>query len=103
MNYLLKTESGLILNPLISSKIAEFENKAKEIKEAEDELKAAILKEMEENNIIKLDTEDLTITYVAETYRESFDSKALKKEDEETYNKYTKISPVKSSIRIKVK
>ena len=58
---------------------------------------------MEEKNIIKLETNELIITYVAETYRESFDSKTLKAEDEELYNKYVQISPVKSSVRIKVK
>ena len=104
MGNLIKTETGvIILNPVVSHQIAEFERQAKAIKEAEDKLKANILAEMEANNIIKLDTDELTITYVAETYRESFDSKALKAEDEATYNKYVKISPVKSSIRLKVK
>ena len=104
MGNLIKTETGvIILNPVVSQQIAEFERQAKAIKEAEDKLKANILAEMEANNIIKLDTDELTITYVAETYRESFDSKALKAEDEATYNKYVKISPVKSSIRLKVK
>ncbi len=100
---IIKQENQLILNPMISKQIAEFEKQAKAIKEAEDKLKAAILAEMETQGIIKLDTEDLTISYVSETYRESFDSKALKAEDEELYNKYIKLSPVKSSIRIKVK
>lgn len=102
-NLIIKQENGLILSPEASKKIAEFERQAKAIKEAEDKLKAEILAEMETRNIVKLDTEDLTITYVAETYRESFDSKALKADHEELYNQYTKISPVKSSIRIKVK
>lgn len=92
-----------LLNPKVSEQIAIFEKQAKEIKELQDKLKASLLSAMEELGIVKLDTEELTITYVAETYRESFDSKALKEEDEATYNKYIKISPVKSSIRIKVK
>lgn len=100
---IIKNENGLILNPEVSKQIAEFEKQAKAIKEAEDNLKALILAEMEKNGIVKLDTSELAITYVAETYRESFDSKALKVDDEKTYNKYIKISPVKSSIRIKIK
>lgn len=100
---IISQEGGLILNAETSRKIAEFEKQAKAIKEAEDKLKAEILAEMEALGIIKLDNDDLTITYVAETYRETFDSKTLKAEDEATYNKYIKISPVKSSIRIKVK
>ena len=100
---IIKNENGLILNPEVSKQIAEFEKQAKVIKEAEDNLKALILAEMEKNNIVKLETSELAITYIAETYRESFDSKTLKADDESTYNKYIKISPVKSSIRIKVK
>lgn len=93
----------LILNPEVSKQIVEFEKQAKAIKEAEENLKALILAEMEANGIVKLDTPEITITYVAETYRESFDSKALKADDENTYNKYIKIGNVKPSIRIKVK
>ena len=100
---IIKNENGLILNHEVSKQIAEFEKQAKAIKEAEDNLKALILAEMEANGIVKLETSELAITYAAETYRESFDSKALKADDENTYNKYIKISPVKSSIRIKVK
>lgn len=100
---IIKQENQIILNPEISKQIAEFEKQAKAIKQAEDKLKAEILAAMEAQGIIKLDTEDLTISYVSETYRETFDSKALKADDEEMYNKYIKLSPVKSSIRIKVK
>ena len=100
---IIKNENGLILNPEVSKQIAAFEMQAKLIKEAEDNLKALILAEMEKNGVVKLETSEIAITYVAETYRESFDSKALKADDESTYNKYIKISPIKSSIRIKVK
>lgn len=102
-NLIIKQENKLILNPEISKQIAEFEKQAKVIKDAEDKLKADILAIMEAQGIIKLDTEDLTITYVAETYKETFDSKTLKAEDEATYNKYIKIGSVKSYIKIKVK
>ena len=102
-NLLIKQGNSAILHPMVSKQIAEFEKQAKAIKEAEDKLKADILAEMEANGIVKLDTDDLTISYVAETYRETFDSKAFKAEDEATYNKYIKISTVKPSIRIKVK
>ena len=33
---------------------------------------------MEKNGVVKLETSEIAITYIAETYRESFDSKALK-------------------------
>ena len=45
-----------ILNPETSQKIAEFEKQIKELTEKEKALKEAILKEMEQKNIIKIDT-----------------------------------------------
>lgn len=103
MEYLVNNGNNLVLKEDISKQIAYLETIAKQVKEAQEEIKTGILKEMEEKNIIKLETNELIITYVAETYRESFDSKTLKAEDEELYNKYVTISPVKSSVRIKVK
>lgn len=101
---LIKVENGLsILDEEASKKIAEFERQIKEIKAKEDEFKQAILEEMEAKNIIKIDTEDLMISYVAPSDRETFDSKAFKEEHQELYDEYVKMTPVKSSIRIKVK
>lgn len=97
------TETGAILNPDTAGKIADFERVAKEVKEREDELKKAILAEMESKGVIKLDTDDLTISYIAPTDRETLDSKTLREELPDIYDAYIKISPVKSSIRIKVK
>lgn len=97
------TEAGAILNPDTAGKIAEFERAAKEVKEREDELKKAILSEMESKGVIKLDTDDLTISYVAPTDRETLDTKTLREELPDIYDAYIKISPVKSSIRIKLK
>lgn len=92
-----------ILDRGTATKIAEFERMAKELKAKEDELKKAILKEMENKNLLKLDTEELTISYIAPTERESLDSKTLRDELPDIYDAYVKISPVKSSIRIKLK
>lgn len=103
MELITKENNNVQLNSEISLKIANFEKQVKAIKEAEDKLKAQILEEMEKYNITKLDTEELTITYVAPTYRETFDSKKLRADNEELYNKYISLSSVKSSIRIKVK
>lgn len=98
------TEQGVaLLSMEVASKIADFERKVKEIKDAEDKLKNAIKEEMASKNIIKLETNDLTITYVAPTTRESLDSKTLKNELPDIYNTYVKILEVKDSIRVKVK
>lgn len=103
---LIKRENGLsILDAGVSDKIANFERQLKAIKKQEDALKQAILEEMESKGIIKLEDEitGLSITYVAETTRESFDSKAFRKDNPDVYDEYVRMSPVKSSIRIKVK
>lgn len=101
---LIKVENGLsILDEEASKKIAEFERQIKEIKAKEDEFKQAILEEMEAKNIIKIDTEDLMISYVAPSDRETFDSKAFKEKHQDLYDEYVKMTPVKSSIRLKVK
>lgn len=101
---LIKVENDLtILDLEVSNKIAEFERQLKTIKEQEDELKKAILEEMEAKNIIKIESDDLMISYIAPTDRETFDSKKFKAENQDLYDEYIKMTPVKSSIRIKVK
>lgn len=97
------TGDGAILNPETAGKIADFERVAKEVKKKEDELKKAILAEMESKGIIKLDTDDLTISYVESFTKEALDSKTLREELPDIYDNYVKITPVKSSIRIRLK
>lgn len=92
-----------VLDPDTASRIAFFERKTKEIKAKEDEIKALILSEMERKGIIKIDTEDITITRVLETTRESFDTKKFKVDYPLMYDEYCYQSPVKSSVRIKLK
>lgn len=104
MDKLIRVEQNTaLLNPEASSKLAEFERQAKQIKAQEDELKQRILAEMEEHGILKIDTDELTITYVAPTNRETFDSKAFRKDNPDLYDEYVKISTVSASVRIKVK
>ena len=104
MNELIKVEKGTpLLDPLVAEKIVKFETAMKQLKKQEDELKDAILKEMEDKNIIKLDTDDLAITYVAGTDRETFDSKKFKEDHQDLYDEYIKMSSVKAQIRLKVK
>ncbi len=92
-----------LLNPLLAVQIAEFEENAARIKEQEERLKASILAEMERKGIIKLENEYLTISYVPETVRESFDSREFRKDCPDLYDEYVKFSPVKASVRIKVR
>lgn len=83
--------------------IVTIENEIKKLKELQDNYKEELLNAMEQNNIIKLETDELTITYVAPTDRETFDSKTFKADHQDLYDEYVKMSSVKSSVRLKVK
>lgn len=83
--------------------IAFFESQIKQMKEKEDKLKKAILAEMEQKGVIKLDTDLFTINYIASTDRETLNSKKLREELPDIYDEYIEIKQVKPSIRIKLK
>lgn len=102
MNEILIKDNNCI-EEAIEKKIVSIEKRMKKLKEQQDELKAALLHEMEARNIIKLETDKMVISYVAPTDRESFDSKKFREDNPDLYDEYVKISPVKSSVRIKVK
>jgi hypothetical protein len=61
------------------------------------------LQAMEENGVIKLENELLSVSYVAEYEKETLDTAKLKKELPEIYDGYIKMSKVKASVRIKAK
>ena len=91
-----------LLNPEVSVKLAEFERMVKEVKAKQDELKQKILEEMESKGIVSIKTPELTISYVAPTSRETFDSKTFRKDHPDLYDEYVNISLVKASVRMKV-
>lgn len=104
MDKLIRIEQNTaLLNPEVSSQLAEFERMAEEIKVKQKELKDKILAEMEERGILKIETDELTITYIAETSRETFDSKTFRKDNPDLYDEYVKISNVSASVRMKLK
>ena len=101
---LIKLENDLpVLDNDTAYQIAEFERQIKLLEEQEKKLKQAILDEMEAKGFIKIETDVLTITYVAATDREKFDSKKFRAENPDLYDEYVSMTPVKPSIRIKVK
>ena len=55
-----------VLDSEIASQIAEYERKVKLIEEEEKRLRNAILKAMEEHNIVKIDMPELLINYIPE-------------------------------------
>ena len=104
MNKLVKLENwkyGLVKDAVDT--ITTIENEIKKLKEMQDNYKEQLLKVMEENDILKIEIPELTITRKAPTTRETLDSKALKEDMPEIYDEYVKISDVKGSITIKLK
>ncbi len=91
------------LNPVIATKIREFEKQVKEIQAKEDELREKLLIAMRENGITKIDSEGLSITYIAPTKKETFDTKRIREERPDLYLEYVKVSNVKDSIKIRLK
>ena len=96
-------QNTALLNPEVSSQLAEFERMAEEIKTKQKILKDKILAEMEERGILKIETDELAINYIAESSREVFDSKAFRKDNPDLYDEYIKISPVSASVRMRLK
>lgn len=95
--------NNAIVSAEICAQIAELEAQAKVLEDKRKAVKNEILRLMEENGVIKIDNEVLTITYVASTDRETLDTKTLKEELPEVYDAYIKISKVAPSLRIKIK
>ena len=87
----------------ISFAIADLQNKQKELQNKNEEIKEQIKISMEENEVKKYENDYISITYIAPTTKTTVDSKLLKERYEEIYKECSKISNVKSSIRIKVK
>lgn len=102
MNDLIKFENGELQAEVIK-KIITLETQKKAITEECENIKAQILEAMETNGIQKFECDELTITHVDAGTSERFDSKALKEELPDIYDQYVKITPVKSSIRVKIK
>lgn len=66
-------------------------------------LKNAILNAMAEQNIVKIDTEEVLINYIAPTTIESLDAKRLKEDLPNIYDEYARITQVKARLKVKIK
>lgn len=92
-----------ILNAETAAALYELEKMEKYIDGIKKAMKSKILAEMERKNIIGIDTDDLTIRYVEEHYRENFNKCAMKKEHADLYDQYVSMGTVAASLRIKLK
>ena len=101
---IVKSESGgMELSSSALNTLMKYEETLAALKTDYDEYKKKLLREMEKKNVIKVETDGIRINYIAETDRETFNSKAFRNEHPDLYDEYVTISPVKASVRIKVK
>ena len=105
--------NGTIYTPALTiggaalAELVEVENLIKQIEEQKkaaeaqaQELRAAIMRAMQENGITTFENDRVRLTYISPTTRTSIDSARLKKELPDIAAQYTKTSVVKESLRI---
>ena len=100
---IVKKENNYQLADIIISELKMIDEEKKELKRKEDAIREILLKEMEDKNILKLENENISITYKAPTERETFRTKDFKKDLPDLYDTYVEFTPVKSSLLIKIK
>lgn len=83
--------------------ILEAKKRIEEAQEIEKQIVSALQTAMEENAITSFSTDKLSISYIRGYEKKTFDSKTFQKEHPEEYEKYTKQSSVKPTVRISVK
>ena len=102
-NLIVKKEDNYQLTDTIISELRLIDEEEKELKEKKEKIREILLKEMEDKNILKLENENISITYKAPTERETFRTKDFKKDLPDLYDTYVEFTPVKSSLLIKFK
>ena len=83
--------------------IAFYERQRDKAEQAAKKVREQIVETMKKQGITKFENDNLIITYIAPTTKDSFDSTRFKTEHPKEYQKYVKTSKVKEQIRIKIK
>ena len=100
----IKTEDGIeMLFEEAERQLVNYLHSIDLLKEMVDDLKSAVMKTMEDNGIIKIDTDNLLINYIGESEKETFQAKKFKTEQKELYDEYCKLTTVAPQLRVKVK
>lgn len=102
-NLIVKKEDNYQLTDAVISELKLIDEEERELKEKKEKIREILLKEMEEKNILKLENENISITYKAPTERETFRTAKFKKDLPDLYDTYVEFTPVKSSLVIKIK
>lgn len=100
---ILGQEGELSVNPNAVEMILHFEESMKNIKDQYSQYRQALLKAMKENGIKKIETPEMTISYIEPDIRFIPDNDKLWKEYKDIAFKCQKESKVKESVRIRLK
>lgn len=96
---LVKVQDGHItVAEEVMKKLHDFQVKKAEMDLQEKEIKQAMLKAMEDNDIKSFENDFVKITYKAPTTRKTVDTNELKAQG--LYDMFVKESPVKSSVTV---
>lgn len=68
-----------------------------------EDVKAALIKTMEENCIKKFENDEIVVSYISSSIKTTIDTKSLKKDLPDIAKKYEKTSTQKASVRIALK
>lgn len=102
MTSIVKKDTAIIPANMEAEIIA-IERSMKELKRRQDEIKAGLLEYMTEHGMTCIDTDNIRVTKIEASERETFDTKAFRAENPEDYNLYVRMSPVAPSVRITVR
>ena len=101
---LIKVENELVLaSDELIAEVLEVKVLEERLKAKKDNLTLSLMQEMQDKGIMKIETDDVVISYIAESERETFDSKQFREDYPDMYDEYVKFTKVKPSVRIKTK
>ena len=89
------------LDDMALNKLISLDSECKRLDKSLKDIKGKLKDYMEENELKKIDTKAGTITFIESSEDVRFSSKDFKADYPDLYNKYSKLSPKASSIRIK--
>ena len=103
-NEILVIENGeLTLEKDFAEDLKQFELLVKAIENKKTVIREKLLKAMTDNNITKIENDNLLIYVKKATTKENFDKKQFQLDHPDLYDKYITFGNVKESITIKVK
>lgn len=97
------SQKQLEVQSKISQVTAQFQSELKTLQENDRKLRDIIVEAMERNGTQSYEDDYVKLTLRKPTERHGLDTKRLKEEEPEIYQKYETITPVKGSVTIKVK